>query len=130
MAKLTLATPSGTSTSPRRAPACPDVGDFIWLEFFPQKGKEQDGRRCAIVLSPLAYNLKTGLCVVCPTTNQGKGYPFEVPLPQGFPVSGVILSDHIKSLDWQARKWQFICSGDKIITVEVLAKIKALLGIP
>jgi len=118
-----------SATSSRKAPACPDVGDFIWLNFRPQEGREQDGRRCAIVLSPLAYNLKTSLCIVCPTTNQGKGYPFEVPLPDGFPVSGVVLSDHIKSLDWQARKWQFICQGQQEITQEVLARVKALIAI-
>lgn len=124
-------TPAGQSAkSSRKASACPDSGDFIWLEFYPQKGREQAGRRCALVLSPLAYNLKTGLCVVCPTTNQVKGYPFEVPLPDGFPVTGVVLSDHVKSLDWRARKWQFICDGDLTVTREVLAKIKALIGLP
>lgn len=128
MAKLTQANPSVTSS--RKAPGCPDVGDFIWLDFFPQKGREQDRRRCAIVLTPVAYNLKTSLCVVCPTTNEQKGYPFEVPLPQGFPVSGVVLSDHVKSLDWRARNWAFICQGDPAITQDVLAKIRALVGIP
>ena len=101
MAKSTPAKHSATSS--RKAPGCPDIGDFIWLDFFPQKGKEQDKRRCAIVLSPLAYNVKTSLCVVCPITNQAKGYPFEVQLPDGFPVSGVVLSDHIKNMDWRAR---------------------------
>jgi mRNA interferase MazF len=100
------------------------------LDFYPQAGREQDKRRCAIVLTPRAYNLKTSLCVVCPTTNQSKGYPFEVALPPGFPVTGVILSDHIKNFDWSVRRSQFICKGDPAITQEVLAKIKALIGIP
>ncbi|MCC6888747.1 MAG: type II toxin-antitoxin system PemK/MazF family toxin [Hyphomicrobiales bacterium] len=128
MARPTQATHSATST--RKAPGCPDTGDFIWLDFRPQKGKEQDGRRCALVLSPLAYNLKTSLCLVCPTTNQAKGYPFEVALPAGFPVGGVVLSDHVKSLDWRARNWEFICPGDEAITQDVLAKIKALISVP
>jgi mRNA interferase MazF len=128
MAKPTLVLPSATSS--RKAPGCPDVGDFIWLDFFPQKGAEQDYRRCAIVLTPLAYNLKTSLCVVCPTTNQAKGYPFEVALPGDFPVSGVVLTDHVKSLDWRARNWKFICGPDATTTQDVLAKIKTLLSIP
>jgi len=120
---------SQSATSSRKAPACPDAGDFIWLEFFPQKGREQDQRRCAIVLSPLAYNLKTSLCVVCPITSQVKGNPFEVALPDGFPVAGVVLSDHVKSLDWRARNWKFICGPEPKVTKDVLAKIKALIGI-
>lgn len=128
MQKSTQAAQSETSS--RKAPACPNRGDFIWLDFFPQMGREQDRRRCAIVLSPLDYNLKTSLCVACPTTNQSKGYPFEVQLPEGFPVSGVVLSDQIKCLDWKARNWKFICEGDQAITNDVLAKIKALVGTP
>ena len=126
MARPIQATLSGPKVS---KPYCPDFGEFIWLSFRPQQGREQDGRRCAIVLTPRAYNLKTSLCVVCPTTNQNKGYPFEVPLPAGFPVSGVVLSDHIKNLDWAARKAEFICAGDPNVTKEVLARIKSLMGL-
>jgi mRNA interferase MazF len=128
MAKPTLVTQSVTSSS--KPSYCPDLGDFIWLNFRPQSGREQAGRRCAIVLSPRGYNSKTSLCVVCPTTNQSKGYSFEVALPPGFPVSGVVLSDHVKSLDWAARSSQFICKADPAITKEVLLKIKALLAVP
>jgi mRNA interferase MazF len=128
MAKPISVSQSGTSS--RKVPACPDAGDFIWLDFVPQRGSEQGGRRCAVVLSPLAYNLKTSLCVVCPITNQAKGYPFEVLLPPGFPVSGVVLSDHLKNLDWRARNWKYICGPDPKVTQQVLAKIKALIGTP
>jgi len=128
MAKPTPASPSGTRSS--KSSYCPDRGDFIWLQFRPQQGREQDGRRCAIVLSPRSYNARTSLCIVCPTTNQVKGYPFEVALPSGFPVSGVVLSDHVKNLDWAARDSQFICKGDPAITQDVLMKIKALLAVP
>lgn len=81
----------------------PDAGDIVWLNFTPQSGKEQAGRRPALVLSPQAYNDKVGLMVVCPITSKSKGYVFEVALPEGSPVSGVILSDHVKSVDWKSR---------------------------
>lgn len=77
----------------------PDKGDLIWLDFNPQVGREQAGRRPALVLSPKPYNEKTSLAIVCPITSQIKGYPFEVPLPKNLPLAGVILSDHVKSLD-------------------------------
>lgn len=92
--------------------AVPNRGDFIVINFDPQAGHEQAGRRTAICLSPKAFNQATGFAVVCPITNQKKGYPFEVNLPEegisldgsGFPITGVVLSDQIKSLDWMARK--------------------------
>src|SRR5579863_6824127 len=80
----------------------PNTGDLIWLTFTPQSGREQAGRRPALVLSPESYNAKVGLCVVCPVTQHVKGYAFEVPLPDGLPVQGVVLADHIKSADWRA----------------------------
>jgi mRNA interferase MazF len=82
----------------------PRRGDAIWLNFDPQSGHEQAGHRPALVLSPESYNRKTGLAVLCPITSQVKGYPFEVALPVGLPVSGAILADQVKSLDWRARK--------------------------
>lgn len=88
----------------------PGRGDLIVLNFNPQAGHEQAGRRNAIVLSPKEFNELTGFIVVCPITSQKKNYPFEVDLPtegvalsEGFPVTGVILTDQIKSLDWRAR---------------------------
>ena len=81
----------------------PDAGDLIWLDFTPQAGREQSGRRPALFLSPRAYNTKTSLAVVCPVTSHSKGYPFEVPLPPGGKISGVVLSDHLKNLDWRQR---------------------------
>lgn len=82
----------------------PDRGDLIWLDFSPQAGHEQAGRRPALVLSPKAYNRKTELAVVCPITSQIKGYPFEVAVPPGYRISGVILCDQARSLDWRARR--------------------------
>jgi mRNA interferase MazF len=77
----------------------PDRGDLVWLEFTPQAGSEQRGRRPALVLSPKTYNGKVGLALFCPVTSKIKGYPFEVKLPDGSEVSGVVLSDQLKSLD-------------------------------
>lgn len=77
----------------------PDTGDLIWLDFNPQAGREQAGRRPVVVLSPRAYNHKSNLAIVCPITSQVKGYPFEVSVPEGLPIGGVILADHLKSLD-------------------------------
>lgn len=85
----------------------PDRGDIVWIHLDPQAGREQAGHRTCLVLSPALYNGKTGLAVLCPITNQVKGFPFEVPLPTGVTTTGVILADHIKSLDWRTRKAKF-----------------------
>jgi mRNA interferase MazF len=105
----------------------PERGDLIWLNFAPQKGREQAGKRPALVISPSSYNRKTQLAVCCPLTRQVKGYPFEVLLPQGLKVEGAILSDHVKSLDWAARKASFICRVTDPILEEVQGKLLALL---
>jgi len=104
----------------------PDRGDITWLQFTPQAGHEQAGRRPAFVVSPKAYNDRVGLALFCPITNQVKGYPFEVALPPKLKVSGVVLSDQIKSLDWQAREVKRICAAPPQVTEEVLAKISLL----
>ncbi len=104
----------------------PERGHFIWIDLNPQSGHEQAGRRPAIVVSPAGYNLRTGLCLICPVTNRVKGYPFEVAIPQGQKVSGVVLSDQIKFLDWRARRADFICPSDRAVMEEVIAKLKTL----
>lgn len=105
----------------------PKDGDVIIINFDPQKGHEQSGRRPALVLSPEEYNRKTGLAVVCPVTNQKKGYPFEVEIPDGLSVKGVIISDQIKNLDWRSKKAKFICRLDYSIVDEVVSKILPLI---
>ncbi|GAW94098.1 endoribonuclease MazF [Calderihabitans maritimus] len=105
----------------------PDRGDILWIQFNPQKGHEQAGRRPALVISPALYNGKVGLALLCPITNQVKGYPFEVKLPAGLKISGVILADQIKNLDWQARRAEFICKAPEEIVAEVREKILVLL---
>lgn len=105
----------------------PRCGDVVWITLNPQAGHEQTGRRPAVVLSPKSYNNKTGLAIFCPVTSHIKGYPFEVLLPEGLPVSGAILSDQVKSLDWRAHNTELISHlPDKIIT-DVLQKLNALL---
>jgi mRNA interferase MazF len=94
----------------------------------PQAGHEQAGRRPALVLSPAAYNGKVGLALLCPITNQAKGYPFEVAIPHGLSATGVILSDQVKCLDWQARKAEFLCRLPKGALGEVMAKLGVLLS--
>src|SRR5262249_40454985 len=104
------------------------AGDLVWLSFTPQAGREQAGRRPALVLSPRLYNAKSGLCLLCPVTTQVKGYPFEVALPEGLAVSGVVLSDHLMSADWQARKLEYAGSASPEVLAEVRAKLKPLVG--
>ena len=106
----------------------PEAGDFVWLTFDPQAGREQAGRRPALVLSPKTYNTKSGLALVCPITNQAKGYPFEVAVPPGGGVTGVILADHVKSIDWKARKAEPLGGCPDEVMAEVRAKLAALLG--
>ncbi|MFC2156542.1 endoribonuclease MazF [Acidobacteriota bacterium] len=105
----------------------PQRGDIVWLEFNPQVGHEQAGHRPALVVSPKAYNKIVGLALFCPITTRVKGYPFEVELPEGQDVSGAILSDQVKSLDWQVRKAHKIAETPKALIEEVLAKILTLI---
>ena len=100
----------------------PDRGDLVWLEFTPQAGSEQRGRRPALVLSPKTYNGKVGLALFCPVTSKIKGYPFEVKLPDGSEVSGVVLSDQLKSLDWRSRKVKFIERASSDVMAMVTAR--------
>jgi mRNA interferase MazF len=109
------------------APYIPERGDVVYLDFDPQAGREQKGRRPALVLSPISYNRRVGLCVACPITGQVKGYPFEVAIPSGQKVTGVILADQVKSLDWQARNASFLDRLPQAVIADVLAKIDVLL---
>lgn len=106
----------------------PDASDIVWLQFIPQAGHEQAGRRPAVVLSPKAYNVKAGLIVCVPITSQIKGYPFEVVL-KGRGASGAALADQVKSLDWRARDAarKGRASGGEMN--EIRAKIGALMGL-
>jgi mRNA interferase MazF len=105
----------------------PDTGDLVWITFNPQAGHEQAGRRPALVLSPAAYNSKVSLAILCPITSHIKGYPFEVLIPNGLEISGAILSDQVKNLDWKARQAKFICKITQPAMDEVLQKLYSIL---
>jgi mRNA interferase MazF len=109
-------------------PWVPERGDIVWITMTPGVGHEQTGRRPALVLSPSSYNGKVGLAILCPITGQIKGYPFEVPVPEGLPVRGVILSDQAKSLDWRSRGAEFACSLPVDSTMAVLQRLGRLTG--
>jgi mRNA interferase MazF len=107
----------------------PDRGHFIFLNFTPHAGTEQAGRRPALILSPLAYNIATGRAFACPVTNQVKGSPFEVGVTPGGRLTGVILADQARNLDWIARDAEFVAVADERTLLEVLARIEAILQI-
>ena len=106
----------------------PERGDLIWLEFEPQAGREIQKTRPALVLSPASYNAKTRLCLVCPVTSQVKGYPFEVALPPGLGVEGVVLADQVKALDWGVRKARHAGRAPPAVLEDVLGKLSELIG--
>ena len=110
-------------------PYIPERGDAVSITLNPQAGHEQAGRRTAVVLSPAAYNGRVGLAILCPITNQVKGYPFEVVVPSGLTVTGAILSDQVKSLDWRARTATFICTLPPATVAEVLQKLNTLVAL-
>ena len=107
------------------APGC---GDLVWISLNPQVGHEQAGRRPALVLSPIEYNKRVGLALLCPVTSRAKGYPFEVALPSDLEISGVVLADQVKSLDWRVREAKRVCAAPQSVTSEVLGKLNALLS--
>jgi mRNA interferase MazF len=104
----------------------PGRGDVVWLQSDPQAGHEQAGKQPALVISPAAYNGRVGLALLCPITSQKKGYPFEVVLPAGFKVQGVVLADQIKSLDWRARRAERAGNVPAAVLEEIVAKIRVL----
>jgi mRNA interferase MazF len=110
-------------------PYCPEAGDIIDIEFDPQAGREQAGKRPALVLSSKLYNERARLCVLCPITSQSKQYPFEVAVANASKTDGFVLSDQVKSLSWEARKASFREVAPKPVIDEVRAKVKALVGI-
>jgi mRNA interferase MazF len=124
--------PTGASPSARRRGEVrryvPDRGHLVWLSFDPRAGREQAGRRPALIVSPAAYNGRTGLALVCPITGQIKGYPFEVSLPGGLSITGAVLADHLKSVDWEARRAEPVGEAPEAILAEVMAKLAPLLG--
>lgn len=107
----------------------PGRGHLVWLSFTPHAGHEQGGRRPALVLTPANYNALTGLMIAVPITSRVKGYPFEVALPEGGAVQGVILSDHARSVDWRARRAEFVSEVGDTVLEEVGGKLAVLLNL-
>jgi mRNA interferase MazF len=106
----------------------PQRGDVVWVTLTPQAGHEQAGRRPALVLSSEAYNERAGLALLCPLTSRVKGYPFEVPVPPGLPVAGVVLADQVRSLDWRVRKAERLCTLPAPTVDQVLQRLGTLLS--
>src|SRR3954462_15792038 len=117
----------GRQSGTKRGEA-PDSGELVWLTFSPQVGREQAGRRPALVLSPRIYNSKSGLCLACPITSQVKGYPFEVLLSNDLPIQGVVLVDHVKSLDWLGRDIERVGLVSDELIDEIRSRLRPLLG--
>jgi mRNA interferase MazF len=107
----------------------PDRGDLIWLLFSPHAGSEQAGRRPGIVLSPRIYHEHSSLAIVCPIASRERGRLTEVKLPPGLPVSGVVLVDHVRSVDREARKLEIIGQAPQIVLDEINARLAPLLGL-
>lgn len=107
----------------------PEAGDLVWLTFDPQSGREQRGRRPAVILSPRVYNQRSELAVVCPITSKVKGRMFEVAVPSGRRIEGVVLANHLKSLDWKERKAQFAGKLDEETLAEIQERIRPLIGL-
>jgi mRNA interferase MazF len=105
----------------------PARGDLVWLDFDPALGHEQQGRRPALVLSPIDYNIKTKMMLACPITSRRRGYGFEVAVGHEG-ISGVVLANQLKSLDWSVRRAEFIAEAEEGIVLEVLARIAPLLN--
>lgn len=105
----------------------PDRGDVVWVDFDPQAGHEQAGRRPALVLSPRVYNRPSGLALLCPITNQAKGYPYEILIPAGLRVQGVVLTDQIKNMDWKERRAAFLCDMPSDVLNNIVEKLLTLI---
>ncbi|MGC8643559.1 MAG: endoribonuclease MazF [Isosphaeraceae bacterium] len=105
----------------------PERGDAVWITLDPHAGHEQAGRRPALVLSPSAYNGRVGPALLCPITNQAQGYPFEVSLPAGLPVTGVVGADQVKNLDWRARQASRIATVPEKVVAEVVRRLQTLI---
>lgn len=109
--------------------ALPDRGSLVWLHFSPQAGSEQAGRRPGIVLTKAAYHQRSRLAIVCPITSREKGWPMEVKLPPGLAVAGVVLVDHVRSVDREARKMEIVGTAPPEILDEIDARLAPLLNL-
>ena len=107
----------------------PDAGDLVWFTFDPQTGRDRRGRRPAVILSPRLYNERAQLAIACPITSKAKGYAFEVAVASDSEIGGVILADHLKSLEWKERRAEFAGKLADDALTEVRERIRPLLGL-
>ena len=103
----------------------PRQGDFITLTFDPQSGHEQKGRRPALVVSKHLFNRGTGLAIVCPITNTDRNFPFHVPVPENGTLTGFVMVEQVKSVDFRARRAKIIHQADNALLAEVLSVLDA-----
>ena len=115
---------------PKTSNYVPDRGDLVWVTLNPIARHEQAGRRPAMIITPRSYNRKTGLCVLCPATRQAKGYAFEVSIANPDGTVSVVLADHLRNVDWKARKTQLIHRVSEAELSDLVARIGALLVSP
>ena len=108
---------------------CPDTGDIIWLDFLQPVANEQAGRRPALVLSPRVFNELTGRCIACPITRRDRDWSFQVPIPDGDEVSGVVQADQLRSVSWEHRGSRSRCKAPAGVLGEVQAMLKPLLSL-
>ncbi|NJL00341.1 MAG: endoribonuclease MazF [Spirulinaceae cyanobacterium RM2_2_10] len=126
MQELTVGSQSVVKSSSPNSIYVPEKGDIVWIDFNPQSGREQAGRRPALVVSPTPYNRRVKLAIVCPITTKVKGYPFEIALPDTLLVHGVVLADQVKSLDFRTCKAELACKLPDEVLVQVVARIANL----
>ncbi len=107
----------------------PNRGDIVWTDFDPQAGREQAGSRPGLVLSRDVFNVSSGLAICCPITGRQKGYPFEIPLPVGLEIYGVVLVDQIRSIDWRVRKVEYKVKAPEAVLYAVLERLETLLSL-
>ena len=105
----------------------PNRGDIVWLNFDPQFGREIKKTRPALTISPQKYNDISGLALFMPITSQIKNYPFEIKVDSK-EITGVILCDQVRSLDWRLRKAKFICSIPDELVIKTLNIFKLLIN--
>jgi mRNA interferase MazF len=108
---------------------CPDAGDLVWIDLDPTLGHEQSGHRPAIVLTPRQYNVRSGLCILCAITSRARGYPFEIDIPPGHAISGVVLVDQVRSVSWEKRYVKMAGVAPEKLVEEVRERLAVLLRI-
>jgi mRNA interferase MazF len=108
----------------------PERGDVVWMDLSPRVGHEQSGYRPSLIVSPQKYNRRVELALICPITSQVKGFPFEVAIPEGNRVTGVVLADQMTSIDWRARRVRQMDHLPIEFVEEVMKQFVKLLPLP